>query len=60
MSDIIIDRPELDSLGNYQYGGSDGNAAGAFAKRGSSEEVVKEISGLKSEPEWMLDMSPKG
>ena len=40
MSDIIIDRPELDGLGNYEYGWSDGNDAGAFAKRGISEEVV--------------------
>ena len=46
MSDIIIDRPELDSLGNYEYGWSDGNDAGAFAKRGISEQVVKDISGL--------------
>ena len=60
MSDIIIDRPELDSLGNYEYGWSDGNDAGAFAKRGISEQVVKDISGLKSEPEWMLDMRLKG
>ena len=48
MSDIIIDRPELDSLGNYEYGWSDGNDAGAFAKRGISEQVVKDISGLKN------------
>ena len=60
MSDIIIDRPELDSLGNYEYGWSDGNDAGAFAKRGISEQVVKDISGLKNEPEWMLDMRLKG
>ncbi|MSZ53224.1 MAG: Fe-S cluster assembly protein SufB, partial [Actinobacteria bacterium] len=60
MTENIIERPELDSLGTYEYGWSDGNDAGATAKRGISEEVVRDISGLKSEPQWMLDRRLKG
>jgi len=54
MSDILIDRPELNDLGSYEFGWSDSDAAGASARRGVSPEVVTDISGLKSEPEWML------
>ena len=52
--------PELDGLGNYEYGWSDGNDAGTNAKRGLSEEVVRDISSKKSEPQWMLDLRLKG
>ena len=54
MSDVLIDRPELASLGQYEFGWSDSDAAGATARRGLSEDVVSGISGLKSEPDWML------
>jgi Fe-S cluster assembly protein SufB len=47
--------PELEGLGRYEYGWADSDAAGAIAKRGLSEEVVREISRLKNEPEWMLE-----
>jgi Fe-S cluster assembly protein SufB len=60
MSDILIDRPELESLGNYEFGWSDSDVAGASAKRGISPEVVKNISALKNEPEWMLKNRLKG
>jgi Fe-S cluster assembly protein SufB len=60
LSDIIIDRPELDSLGVYEFGWSDKDTAGATARRGISEEVVRDISGLKSEPAWMLERRLKG
>ncbi|MDF2706164.1 MAG: Fe-S cluster assembly protein SufB, partial [Nonomuraea muscovyensis] len=56
----VTDRPELDGLGNYKFGWADPDAAGAVAKRGLSEEVVRNISALKSEPEWMLDLRLKG
>ncbi len=52
--------PELDGLGRYEYGWRDSDAAGATAKRGLNEDVVREISGLKSEPQWMLDLRLKG
>jgi Fe-S cluster assembly protein SufB len=54
MSDILINRPELDTLGVYEFGWHDTDAAGASARRGLSEAVVRDISVLKSEPEWML------
>ncbi|MDO5646119.1 MAG: Fe-S cluster assembly protein SufB [Dermabacter sp.] len=42
------------SIGSYEYGWHDPDTAGALAKRGLSEEVVRNISALKNEPEWML------
>ena len=54
MSDVLIDRPGLDGLGVYEFGWHDADAAGASARRGLSEDVVRGISALKSEPEWML------
>ncbi|MEU1388879.1 MULTISPECIES: Fe-S cluster assembly protein SufB [unclassified Nonomuraea] len=56
----VTDRPELEGLGNYKFGWADPDAAGAVAKRGLSEEVVRNISALKNEPEWMLDLRLKG
>jgi len=47
------------SLGNYEFGWHDNDAAGALAKRGLSEDVVRGISGLKNEPEWMLKLRLK-
>ena len=38
----------------YDYGWHDSDAAGAAAKRGINEDVVREISAMKGEPEWML------
>ncbi|MEV4095573.1 Fe-S cluster assembly protein SufB [Streptosporangium saharense] len=56
----ITDRPELEGLGNYKFGWADSDAAGSAARRGLSEEVVRNISALKGEPEWMLDLRLKG
>ncbi len=52
--------PELDGLGRYDYGWRDSDAAGINARRGISEDVVREISALKDEPDWMLQMRLKG
>jgi Fe-S cluster assembly protein SufB len=52
--------PELEGLGNYEYGWSDGNDAGANSKRGINEDVVRDISSKKDEPQWMLDLRLKG
>ena len=52
--------PELDGLGRYDYGWSDSDVAGVNARRGLSEDVVRNISALKNEPEWMLEMRLKG
>ncbi|GAA3429212.1 Fe-S cluster assembly protein SufB [Streptosporangium sandarakinum] len=56
----VTDRPELEGLGNYKFGWADPDTAGAAARRGLSEEVVRNISALKNEPEWMLDLRLKG
>lgn len=52
--------PELDGLGTYEYGWADSDAVSAAAKRGLSEDVVRDISAKKSEPEWMLKLRLKG
>jgi Fe-S cluster assembly protein SufB len=58
MTDLA--RPELEDLGRYKFGWADSDIAGATAKRGLSEAVVREISALKDEPEWMLEARLKG
>ncbi|MGH3545633.1 MAG: Fe-S cluster assembly protein SufB, partial [Mycobacteriales bacterium] len=45
---------QLAAMGSYRYGWSDSDAAGSSARRGLSEDVVRDISAKKSEPEWML------
>ncbi|GAB2481184.1 Fe-S cluster assembly protein SufB [Luteococcus sediminum] len=50
----------LDALGNYRFGWHDADTAGASAQRGLNEGVVRNISELKSEPEWMLERRLKG
>jgi Fe-S cluster assembly protein SufB len=50
----------LDALGRYRFGWSDSDAAGSIAKRGLTTDVVANISTLKSEPKWMLDLRLKG
>ena len=52
--------PELDGLGRYEYGWHDRDVAGSTARRGINEDVVREISALKNEPQWMLDLRLKG
>ncbi|MBQ0926470.1 MULTISPECIES: Fe-S cluster assembly protein SufB [Saccharopolyspora] len=49
----------LATLGSYEYGWADNDVAGATAKRGLSEDVVRDISDKKSEPEWMLETRMK-
>ena len=51
---------QLEGLGNYEYGWHDSDTAGALARRGLNEDVVREISALKNEPDWMLQMRLKG
>ena len=50
----------LQALGNYEWGWADSDVAGATAQRGLTPEIVANISGLKSEPQWMLDLRLKG
>jgi len=55
-----IAHPELDGIGNYEFGWSDKSDAGTNARRGLNEDVVRDISEKKSEPQWMLDLRLKG
>ena len=52
---MTIARPELDGIGTYEFGWHDKNDAGKNAKRGLTEEVVRDISSKKNEPAWMLE-----
>ncbi|MBU6243687.1 MAG: Fe-S cluster assembly protein SufB [Actinomycetales bacterium] len=50
----------IDELGRYEYGWHDPDSAGAKARRGLNEDVVRDISAKKDEPSWMLDLRLKG
>lgn len=59
ISEILEMNPELEGIGNYEYGWADSDEAGQVAKRGLDENVVRDISAKKNEPQWMLDMRLK-
>lgn len=52
--ELLTQQQAIDSLGKYGYGWADSDVAGASARRGLSEDVVRDISAKKDEPEWML------
>jgi Fe-S cluster assembly protein SufB len=49
-----------EDLGNYAFGWHDSDVAGASARRGVDEDVVRDISARKNEPAWMLEQRLKG
>ena len=51
--------PGLKDLGRYDYGWADSDVAGASARRGLNDEVVRDISTRKDEPEWMTKLRLK-
>lgn len=51
---------QLNDIGRYDFGWHDKDTAGANARRGLNEEVVRDISAKKNEPSWMLDLRLKG
>jgi len=53
-------KPELEGLESYKFGWSDPDVYASHVERGLSETVVRNISALKSEPEWMLALRLKG
>src|SRR5690554_2298233 len=59
-SPAVSQEEHLAALGRYQYGWADPDIAGASARRGLDEAVVRDISAKKNEPEWMLDLRLKG
>ena len=58
MSEKISDRERLPNE-TYEFGFHDDVESVYEMKRGISEKVVREISFIKNEPEWMLDIRLK-
>ncbi len=46
-------------LGDYKYGFHDEENNFFKSKRGLNTDIVKEISGMKNEPQWMRDFRLK-
>src|SRR3954463_503902 len=61
MSDTELTREESEAvaIGDYKYGFHDEVTSVFATRRGLDEDVVREISAHKSEPEWMLDFRLK-
>src|ERR1700710_1958330 len=57
--EVLTQEETLASLGSYQFGWHDSDAAGASAQRGLNEAVVRDISSKKNEPDWMLQLRLK-
>jgi Fe-S cluster assembly protein SufB len=51
---VLTQNEQIDALSTYKFGWADTDVAGATARRGLNEEVVRDISAKKNEPEWML------
>lgn len=49
----------LEQLGEYQYGFSDLDKSVFKTEKGLNEDVVRKISEIKKEPEWMLEFRLK-
>jgi Fe-S cluster assembly protein SufB len=49
----------LDQLGEYQYGFSDPDHSVFKTQRGLNEQVVRQISAMKGEPDWVLEFRLK-
>lgn len=49
------EREILESISDYKYGFSDPETYVYKAPKGLSQEVVRQISAMKGEPEWMLE-----
>ena len=55
-----MEKKKIDNIvGDYKYGFSTDAKTVASTGKGLTEEVVKEISRLKNEPEWMLEIRLK-
>ncbi len=45
----------LENIGEYRFGFSDPDVSVFKTRKGLDEQVVREISAIKNEPEWMLE-----
>jgi Fe-S cluster assembly protein SufB len=55
MSDATV----LEGIGDYKYGFSDPDTYVFRSRKGLDEAVVRQISSMKGEPQWMLDFRLK-
>lgn len=55
----IAENAFLEELDDYQYGFSDPDKSVFKTQRGLNENVVRQISEMKGEPEWMLEFRLK-
>lgn len=51
---MSTDEKLIDSIGDYKYGFKDPEVYVFKSRKGLDEEIVREISQMKNEPEWML------
>ncbi|MCW2523275.1 MAG: sufB, partial [Frankiales bacterium] len=56
---VLTQDEQIDALSTYKFGWSDTDVAGSTARRGINADVVRNISALKNEPQWMLDLRLK-
>jgi Fe-S cluster assembly protein SufB len=50
----------LEGLGKYKYGFQDPDVTVFKTRKGLDDDVVRQISAMKGEPEWMLEFRLKG
>lgn len=55
MSSSSSEEKILETLGEYKYGFSDPDVSVFKTRKGLDEQVVRQISAQKGEPQWMLD-----
>ena len=55
----MSDKSAREAVGDYRYGFHDPENATIRFDKGLSEQVVRDISELKNEPEWMTDIRVK-
>ena len=61
MSQDVIMPTDTELEFNYKkYGFHDEEEAAVKTEKGINEEVVRRISAIKNEPEWMLDIRLEG
>jgi len=53
------DLKHLDGIGKYKYGFSDPDVTVFKTRKGLDQDVVRQISAMKEEPEWMLEFRLK-
>ena len=51
---MSTDEKLINSIGDYKYGFKDPEVHVFKSRKGLDEDIVKDISGMKDEPEWML------